>query len=179
MGFFTNIFVIYSFIHSLIEGCSCFTKTDLYPVYYYEMVLAWIQVVFWSSMFMYKTSGSSTSSTRPTILWVLVRGNSDYSILDVISHVCCALVSFQQIASCARRVLLQRRCSVFASYWCLRTSSTARSAWSVSCKERSGTVVTMWLVVRGKVPWSGFRCWRALLHACCMCDAFCLNTLSN
>ena len=94
----------------------CFTETDLYPVYYYEMVLAWIQVVFWSSMFMYKTSGSSTSSTRPTILWVLVRGNSDYSILDVISHVCCALVSFQQIASCARRVLLQRRCSVFASY---------------------------------------------------------------
>ena len=68
----------------------CFTKTDLSHVYYYEKCLAWIQVIFWCSMLMYKISGSSLRSTRPTITWALVRGSSDCSILDNISHACCA-----------------------------------------------------------------------------------------
>ena len=40
-----------------------------------------------------------------------------------------------KLASCGRRVPLWRRCSVVASYWYLRISSTAQSAWSVSWKE--------------------------------------------
>ena len=111
----------------------CFTKTNRFHVYYYDKCLFRNQVIFWSNMLMYKISGSSPRSTRPTILWVLVRGNSDCRILDNIS--CCALVSYQQIASCARRILLERWRSASVSYWWLWTTSTAWSAWSVSWKE--------------------------------------------
>ena len=63
------------------------------------MGLALIQVIFWSSLLLYKIFGSSPRSTCLTISWVLVRGNFNCSILDNISCACCALVCNQQIAS--------------------------------------------------------------------------------
>ena len=71
-------------------GYYCFTKTNLYHVYCYEMCLAWIQVILWRSMLMYKISSFLPRSTHSTILWVMVRGNSDCCILDKIACACCA-----------------------------------------------------------------------------------------
>ena len=118
-------------------GYYCFTKTDLYHVYCYEMCLAWIQVILWRSMLMYKISGCSPHSKRPTISWRMAHGDFDCGI--------------QQI------VYLRQKGSATGAMQCLcvllmPVNLFHRAIHLISeLYKDSGAVVTLLLVVRGDV----------------------------